>query len=154
MFARSSIAANNQAKDVSLFDNSFSNNLSSSDDILLAVRKSSMIRDKERSHKFINRQKLLFEQSSQRKSSEFERVKEIFNIDSIDIPKQTMQQVNQVNQMNQMEQSIRRPRDRSSGRERERRKRKDYRDARKDTRRDALDDATDVHMKDVFRNSF
>ena len=38
---------NNQAKDVSSFDNL--DNSSSSDDTLLAVRKSSVIRDKERS---------------------------------------------------------------------------------------------------------
>ena len=75
---------NNQAKDVSSFDNS--DNSSSSDDTLLAVRKSSVIRDKERSHEFMNRQKLLFEQ-----------VKEIFDIDSIDISEQTMNQIDQMN---------------------------------------------------------
>ena len=55
---------------------------------MLAMRESSVIRDKERSREFMNRQKLLFERFSQRKSSEFERVKETFNIDSIDILEQ------------------------------------------------------------------
>ena len=40
---------NNQAKDVSSFDNP--DNSSSSDDTLLAMRESFVIRDKERSHK-------------------------------------------------------------------------------------------------------
>ena len=44
---------NNQAKKVSLFDNF--DNLFSSDDTLFAVRKLSIIRDKERSHEFINK---------------------------------------------------------------------------------------------------
>ena len=124
---------NNQAKDVSSFDN-FDNSFSS-DDTLLAVRESFVIRDKERSHEFMNRQKLLFEQ-----------VKEIFDIDSIDISEQKM---NQMNQMNQMKQSIRRSRDRSSNRERERNDREDYRNARKDARKSTRDDAADVHMKDL-----
>ena len=82
---------NNQAKDVSSLnnpsDNSSSDNSSSSDD-MLAMRESSVIRDKERPRGFMNRQKLLFERSSQRKPSEFERVKETFNIDPIDILEQ------------------------------------------------------------------
>ena len=116
------------------------------------MRKSRVIRDKERSHEFMNKQEFLFERSSRRKSSEFEQVKEIFDIDSIDIPEQTM---------NQMKHSIRRSRDRSSDRKRERDDREDYRDARTGTRRDArdgardgargdaADSAADMHMKDV-----
>ena len=149
---------NNQAKDVSSFDNSYNSFLF--DDTLLAVRELSVIRGKERSHEFMNRQKLLFEQ-----------VKELFDIDSIDIPEQTMNQmnqmnqvnqvnqvnrmnqVNQVNQVNQMKQSIRRPRGRPSGKERERDDRENYRDARDDARDgardDARDDASDVHIKDL-----
>ena len=50
---------NNQAKDVSLFDNF--DNLLLSDHTLLVVRKSSVIRDEERSYEFMNKQKLLFE---------------------------------------------------------------------------------------------
>ena len=140
---------NNQAKDVFSFDNS--DNSFSSDDTLLAVKKSSVIRDKKRLHEFMNRQKLLFEQ-----------VKEIFDIDSIDISEQTM---NQMNLMNQMKQSIRRSRDRPSNRERERDDRENYKDARSDARDDARnnarddarndarddarDDALNVHMKDL-----
>ena len=63
---------NNQAKDVFSFDNSDNSFLF--DDTLLAMKKLSVIRDKERLHEFMNRSKLLFEQ-----------VKEIFNLDFIDI---------------------------------------------------------------------
>ena len=143
---------NNQAKDVSSLDNP--DNSSSSVDTLLAVRESSVIRGKERLHEFMNRQELLFERFSRREPSGFEQVKEIFDIDSIDIPKQA---VNQVGQMNQVKQSIRRPRGRPPGRERERGDREDYRgardgarnDARGGARGDARGDAADVHMKDV-----
>ena len=45
---------NNQAKDVFSFDN-FDNSFSS-DDTLLAIRESFVIRDKQRSHRFISKQ--------------------------------------------------------------------------------------------------
>ena len=45
---------------------------------------------KERSREFMNKQKLLFKRFNQRKSSKFERVKEIFKIDSIDTFEQTI----------------------------------------------------------------
>ena len=57
---------------------------------MLAVKESSVIRDKKRSREFMSRQKLLFERFSQRKSSEFKRVKETLNIDFIDIFEQTV----------------------------------------------------------------
>ena len=130
MFARP--IANNQAKDVSSLndpsDNSSPDNSSVFDDILLAVREPSVIRGQERSRAFMSTQKLLFERSSQRKSSGFERVKEIFDIDSIDIseqtvdiPEQTADIAVQQEQVEQMKQPIRRGRDRSPGREPERR---------------------------------
>ena len=82
---------NNQAKSVFLrnnsSDNSFSDNSFSSDNILLAMKKSF---DKERSREFMKIQKLLFKRSNQQMSFEFKRVKEIFNIDSIDIYNQTI----------------------------------------------------------------
>ena len=132
---------------------------------MLAMRESSVIRDKERSREFMNRQKLLFERFNQRKSSEFERMKETFNIDSIDIPEQTVdiseQAVDiamQQEHVQQMKQSIRRGRGRPSGRKRGRRgdnrdggnrdvdnrgvdNRIARRDARKDARRGAEKDA-------------
>ena len=46
--------------------------------------------NRKRSRKFINKQKLLFKRFSQQKSFKFKRVKEIFNIDFIDIFKQTI----------------------------------------------------------------
>ena len=64
---------NNQAKDVFLFDN-FDNSFSS-DDTLLAVKESFLIRDKKRLHEFINKQKLLFKRFNRRKSSEFKQMK-------------------------------------------------------------------------------
>ena len=67
--------------------------------------------------------------------SEFERVKEIFNIDFIDIPEQTSSQFVEVAIVHQAENV---------------KDVKVIRDARRDARRDAAaDDASDVHMKDV-----
>ena len=176
LFARSIV--NNQAKDV-LSLNNLSDNLSfdlSSSDDMFAMRELSVIRDKERSREFMNRQKLLFKQFSQRKLSEFKRVKETFNIDSIDIFeqtvdifKQTIDIAMQQKHVNQMKQSICRDRDRSSKRKRERREnnrdvdnRVARKNARKNARRDvernaernveknaAADDASNVHMKNV-----
>ena len=83
---------NNQAKDVFSFDHF--DDLFTSDDTLLAIKKSSVIRDKKRSREFINKQKLLFKRFSRRKSFEFEQIKEIFDIDFIDISEQTMNQMN------------------------------------------------------------
>ena len=126
MFAK--FIVNNKAKNVLLLNNSFNNlffdisffNSFLSDD-MLAMKKSFVIRNKERSRKFINKQKLLFNRFNQRKSSKYKRVKEIFNIDSIDISKQTIDIFKQTidiamqqKHVEQMKQSIRRGRDRSS----------------------------------------
>ena len=53
--------------------------LSRSEDDLLRMRESSVIRDKGRPRGSMNRQKQLFERSSQRERSDFEVMEETFN---------------------------------------------------------------------------
>ena len=99
------------------------------------MRESSVIRDKERSRKSMNRQKQFFERFSQRKRSDFEMMKKTFNLDFIEASLMSF-----------------RRRDRSF----ERKRREEYRDARNarnDARNDARDNAkdkTNVFMKNVF----
>ena len=132
---------------------------------MFAVREPSVIRGKGRSRESMSRQKLLFERSSQREPSGFERVEETFNIDSINIPEQAADIAVQQEHVEQMEQPIRRGRGRPPSRECERRGNNrgvDNRDARRDARSDArrnarsgarrdaaAGDASNVHMKDV-----
>ena len=84
----------------------------------------------------MNRQKQMFERSSQRKRFDFEQMKNNFNIDSIKASEQMQ---------------FSRRRNRSSERER-REKREDDRDVKRDTRNDARDDARDVARDDVVEN--
>ena len=92
------------------------------EDDFFRMRESSIIRDKERSRKSMNRQKQLFERFSQRKRFNFEMMKKTLNLDSIEA----------------LQMSFRR-RSRSSEKER----REEYRDTRDDARDDARNDARD-----------
>ena len=116
----------------SFFESSFkfrsNDDLSRFENNLFRVRKSSVIRNKERSRKSMNRQKQFFKQFSQRKRFDFEMMKKTFNLNSIEAS-----------------QMLLRRRNRSS----ERKKREEYRDARDDAR-----DETNVLMKNFFSNIF
>ena len=96
------------------------------------MRKSFVIRDKERSRKSMNRQKQFFERFNQRKRFDFEMMKKTFNLDFIEASQMSF-----------------RRRDRSSERE----KREEYKNARDDARNDARNDVkdeTNVFIKNVF----
>ena len=92
------------------------------------MRESSVIRDKERSRKSMNRQKQLFERFNQRKRFDFEMMKKTFNLNSIEASQMSF-----------------RRRNRSS----ERKRREKYKDARNDARNDARDDARDDARNDA-----
>ena len=134
------------------FFESHLNDLSRSDDNLLRIRESSIIRDKDRSRESVSKQKQMFKRFNQRKRFNFKQMKKNFNINSIE-------------GFEQMKQSFFKRRSRSSERER-REKREDNKnvkrdaqddDARDDVKDNVKNDATDktnVLMKNVFRSIF
>ena len=125
----------------------FESHFNDSNDDLLRIKESSVIRDKNRQRKSVSRQKQMFERFSQRKRSAFEQMKKNFNMNSIEA-------------FEQMKQSSFKRRDRSSEREK-RERRENNRNVRNDARNDARDDVeddveddvkdeTNVLMKNVF----
>ena len=117
------------------------NNLSrfNDDQNLLRIRESSVIRDKDRSRKSVNREKQMFKRSNQRKRFNFEQMKKNFNMKSIETFKQ-------------MKQSFFKRRSRLFEKER-RERRKNNKNVKRDARdnaRDDVKDETNMFMKNVF----
>ena len=112
------------------FFESHFNDLFRFDDDLLRIKKSSVIRDKDRSRESVSKQKQMFERFNHRKRSDFEQMKNINFIEAFE----------------QMSSSRRR--DRSSERKR-REKRENDRDVKRDTRDDARNDARDDARNDA-----
>ena len=127
----SAFASSSESFSESFSESRSDDDLSRSENDLLRVRESSIIRDKERSRESMSRQKQLFERFSQRKRSDFEMMKKTFNLNSIEASQMSF-----------------RRRDRSS----ERKRREGYRDARNardDARNDARNDARDDARSDA-----
>ena len=113
----------------------FEPHFNDSNDDLLRIKESSVIRDKDRSRELMNRQAQMFERSSQRKRFDFEQMKKNFSINSIEASEQ-------------MKQSSLKRRDRSFEREK-RERRENNRDVKDDARDDARADARDSARDNV-----
>ena len=113
----------------------FESHFNDSDDDLLRVKESSVIRDKDRQRESMSKQEQMFERFNQRKRSAFEQMKKNFNMNSIEASEQ-------------IKQSSFKRRNRSSERKKHER-REDNRNVRNDARNDARNDVKDDVKDDV-----